>query len=108
MPISFFFFFCFFLLVFGGGENTRTKDTRTSVVDSAPAFTFSKGASAFPRTGTGHAALLFHAVDVSAFRKNPPMFLLLRRFRSLSFKIRVTLQNGFTTLESIKVGIRFL
>lgn len=77
------------------------------MVDWAPAFTFSKGASAFPRTGTGHAALLFHAVDGSAFRKNPPMFLLLRRFGSLSFKVRVTLQNGFTSLASIKLGIRF-
>lgn len=37
---------------------------------SAPAFTFSKGASAFPRTGTGHAPLLFHA---------PSMYLLSKK-----------------------------
>lgn len=39
---------------------------------SAPAFTFSKGASAFPRTGTGHAPLLFHSTYLpllTAFRK---------------------------------------
>lgn len=85
-----FFLFGFFLR--GGGENTRTKDiwTESGGRLSAPAFTFSKGASAFPRTGTGHAALLFHTMYVSASRKEScdvPFFVVFSKIRLLG-KVR--------------------